>query len=114
MKLFHICSDSRLLGKPTYVPESFVTEEFIHLCKPGQLKGVYDRYYANQEGLTLLLVEIEEDDELLEFEDSYEVGELFPHYYNSIAEHQILLKKNLSSKAADVYSEIEDITQDYL
>ena len=68
-----------------YSAPSLETEGFIHCSMPAQVVGVAERYYANERGLILLVL----DSERIRPEIRYEAGtdkpdELFPHIYGPI------------------------------
>ena len=60
------------------------TDGFIHLSTQNQVLKVADALYAGQTDLLLLELDTLETTSRLEFEDLYEVGELFPHLYGPL------------------------------
>lgn len=64
-----------------YRADSLKTEGFIHCSLPHQIDGVYQRYYAGETDLLLLLI----DDKKVEPEIRYEGHpERFPHIYGPL------------------------------
>ena len=72
------------LDKGYHETESLATEGFIHASKEGQVKGVLERHFRNQNDLVLLHI----DERLLKPELKYElapsVNELFPHIFGRL------------------------------
>ncbi|MBC87650.1 MAG: hypothetical protein CL677_10790 [Bdellovibrionaceae bacterium] len=58
--IFHITEGStwrEQQSKEGYKPNAFEDEGFIHASDKSTVLGVYDRYYKNKSGLTLLVID---------------------------------------------------------
>jgi uncharacterized protein (DUF952 family) len=69
----------------SYAAPSLATEGFIHCSTPAQVVATAERFYANQRGLILLVI----DPARVQAEIKYEPGadkpdELFPHIYGPL------------------------------
>jgi len=81
-----------------YVPESFETENFIHLCTATQAREVYLRFFANQK-IQLLVVSAQGIKADVRWEDLYGHG-AFPHLYAPLALKHIQSTCQIGSKDA--------------
>ena len=86
MFIYHIAVPEvweRYAGGPTYQPDSYAAEGFIHCSYEHQLDAVLERYYS-QAG-RVLVVKIERDklgSELVE--EPSPGGEIYPHIYGPL------------------------------
>ena len=69
----------------SYTAPSLATEGFIHCSTPAQVVATAERFYANQHGLVLLVI----DPARVQPEIKYEPGtdkpdDLFPHIYGAL------------------------------
>ncbi len=64
-----------------YEAASLAAEGFIHLSREGQVRGVLERYYKNQQNLLLLHVDEARLTHELKYEMSPSINELFPHLF---------------------------------
>ncbi|MEN9518358.1 MAG: hypothetical protein RLZZ381_946 [Cyanobacteriota bacterium] len=83
-KTYHITSSAewqqaQILGE--YQPQGFAQEQFIHLSYRHQLLTVAERFYAEQNGLVILVIDSSRIKGGL-IEENLEGGmELYPHFY---------------------------------
>tara|TARA_R110002049_G_scaffold31318_6_gene106262 strand:- start:550 stop:834 length:285 start_codon:yes stop_codon:yes gene_type:complete len=73
-----------------YSPTSLKDEGFIHFSTHEQVKGTYQRFYADQE---MLLLEIDEKKLKAELKFEEADGMLFPHLYGSLNLDAVLSAK---------------------
>jgi predicted cupin superfamily sugar epimerase/uncharacterized protein (DUF952 family) len=91
--LLHLVPKNDIIKLSTsqlYLPQSYQSEGFIHLCTHDQLQGIVALFYPNQEDLFVAVIATE----LLQHEVVYEQStaslelfnpdELFPHYYQPL------------------------------
>ena len=86
--LLHIARDDDLAlarRSGVYRCASLDEEGFIHCCEQDQLAGVVERYYADADGLTLLVVDRGALGAEVRHESAPGGGERFPHVYGPIA-----------------------------
>lgn len=67
-----------------YVDPSLATEGFIHLSTPDQVLIPANERFAGQTGLVLLVIDPEQLEAEVIFEDCYESGLEFPHLYGAL------------------------------
>ena len=67
-----------------YTTDSLEREGFIHCCRPEQLEGVLNRYYAQASHLHVLHIDESRLTAPLKWERSLAVNDLFPHIYGEI------------------------------
>lgn len=67
-----------------YTTGSLEQEGFIHCCRPEQLEGVLERYYAQTPHLYVLHIDESRLTSPLKWEPSAAIHELFPHIYGVI------------------------------
>jgi uncharacterized protein (DUF952 family) len=83
-KTYHITSGIEWQAAQTkgvYQPQTFTQEKFIHLSYGHQLLTVAHRFYANQRGLVILVIDSSRIKDGL-IEENLEGGvELYPHFY---------------------------------
>lgn len=85
--LFHIARNDDLLPLARmgeYRCSSLETEGFIHCCHRQQLPGVVSRYYADEDDVCLMLIDVDKLDSKLILENTMGGDELFPHIYGPI------------------------------
>lgn len=85
--LYHFCTPQQWEEQrdaKTYRPESLEQEGFIHLSTSQQLPKTFEQYFGSAEKVLLLRIQLPEQDEVLVFEDTYDKGEAFPHYYAAL------------------------------
>ncbi|BAZ29786.1 hypothetical protein NIES4074_22330 [Cylindrospermum sp. NIES-4074] len=84
--IFHITQgqqwqEAKKLG--TYRGDTLDTEGFIHCSQATQLVKVANRFFANQQGLVVLFIDVEQVQAEIRYELA-EVDELFPHIYGAL------------------------------
>lgn len=83
-KTYHITSAAQWHQAQTvgeYQPKGFLEEKFIHLSYRHQLLTVAHRFYADQKGLVILVIDSSKIKDGL-IEENLEGGaELYPHFY---------------------------------
>jgi len=85
MEIFHLAEPSDWEERSNvYVARSLETEGFIHCSTADQVDGVAARFFAGRTDLMLLTIDSHAVEELLVFEDLYEMGEEFPHIYGPL------------------------------
>ena len=67
-----------------YVDPSLAAEGFIHLSTPDQVLIPANERFAGQAGLVLLVINPEQLEAEVVFEDCYESGLEFPHLYGPL------------------------------
>lgn len=88
--IFHIAEPGPWNGTFPYAPPSLEAEGFVHCSTDGQLVRVADELYAGRTGLTLLVIDARAVAGRLVYEDSYDLGEEFPHIYGPIEAPDVL------------------------
>ena len=86
MFIYHIVLPQvweRFKDKPSYEPESLVSEGFIHCSYPNQLEAVLKRYYRGVERVLILKIDTEKVRSKLAKEASTN-DELYPHIYGRL------------------------------
>ncbi len=68
---------------PSYAPEAFADEGFIHCCTQDQLQDVLQRYFKGRSGLVLLHIDESKLESELRYESSPQ-GEMYPHIFGPI------------------------------
>src|SRR5688572_20292725 len=106
MFIYHIVLPDvweRFKNRPSYQPESLVTEGFIHCSYPNQLEGVLKRYYSGAEKVLILKIETEKLFSKLVKEPSTN-NEMYPHIYGRLnhsavvsVEERVLKQKSLDA-----------------
>lgn len=92
MFIYHIVLPQdweRFKDRPSYQPESLVTEGFIHCSYPNQLDAVLKRYYRRVERVMILKIDTEKLLAKLAKEASTN-GDLYPHIYGRINRNAIV------------------------
>ena len=85
MEIFHIAEPNDWAARTNiYLAPSLETEGFIHCSTAEQVGGVAATFFAGREDLMLLTIDSHTVEELLLFEDLYEMGEKFPHIYGPL------------------------------
>jgi uncharacterized protein (DUF952 family) len=84
--IVHVCTasawaEARFSGM--YRAESLASEGFIHFSRWSQLTATVSRYYADVDGLVVLVVDENALDDL-RIELSPSTGETFPHLYGEL------------------------------
>jgi uncharacterized protein (DUF952 family) len=72
-----------------------LADGFIHFSSADQAQETAARWFAGQEGLLLLTVEIADPDPALKWETS-RGGALFPHLYRPLALHEVTAERPLA------------------
>jgi uncharacterized protein (DUF952 family) len=84
--LYHLVRPAdwaRLGSGPTYAPDTYATEGFIHLSTAEQVPGVLARYFRGVPQVLNLHLDAAQISTQLRYEPSTG-GELFPHLYGPI------------------------------
>ena len=68
-----------------FASADLAAEGFMHCCTAQQIAAVANRYYQGQEGLVLLEIDETQVHVPLQWEDSTNAGERFPHVYGHIS-----------------------------
>lgn len=78
--IYHWCPDTDWqAADETYSPQSFAADEFVHCSFRSQVEATATAVNRGRDDLVLLCVD---DDGLpVKVEDSYNIGESFPHVY---------------------------------
>ncbi len=87
MLICHIIPEldwKKAMEEGSYQPSSLQLEGFIHFSTPQQVVKTAGRYYMNQTGLLLLLVEPTQLTAELRYEMPANAAELFPHLYGPL------------------------------
>jgi len=90
--IYHITTShwwNKFSANETYETETFAEEKFIHCSTREQVKGVLERYYANQKELLLLHI----NPALLKAELKFEKStgdEMYPHVYGKVNKDAIM------------------------
>lgn len=92
--IFHIAEPGPWNGTFPYAPPSLDAEGFIHCSNADQLVRVADEIYPGRSGLTLLVIDARAVTGRLVYEDSYDLGEEFPHIYGSIEAADVLAMRD--------------------
>jgi uncharacterized protein (DUF952 family) len=102
--LYHFASLNDWANADTnqYVPESFASETFIHLCTAPQAREVYSRFFKDQRTL-LLVISAQAIHADVRWEDLYGHG-AFPHLYAPLA-----LRHIRSTHSIDSQEELESV-----
>jgi uncharacterized protein (DUF952 family) len=85
--IYHIIDTSEWeshAGSDRFGSASLETEGFVHCCEHHQLHAVARAWFAGQERLVVVEIDPERVDVPVVWEDSYGVGESFPHVYGTI------------------------------
>ena len=85
--IYHILSRPewvKALVAGIYKPESLVVEGFIHCSLSGQVIRVANAYYAGQNDLLLLQIDLDKLAYEVRYEDTMDVRECFPHIYGAL------------------------------
>jgi len=70
--------------KGIYEPASLQAEGFIHCSTFQQVTGVVNQWFQNQPSLLLLVVDTEQLQHPVKYEDLYQHGDEFPHLYGPL------------------------------
>jgi uncharacterized protein (DUF952 family) len=90
--IFHVTTSDEWLAHrnlPTYKPNAFEKEGFIHCSTAAQLSGVLERYFAGKENLIILHIEESKLTSPLKYEAATN-NELFPHVFGPINKEAIV------------------------
>lgn len=73
-----------------YAPASLDTEGFVHCSSPGQVAGTARLLFAGTADLLLLVLDPRRVDAPVRWEDTYGIGQDFPHVYGPIPRDAIV------------------------
>jgi uncharacterized protein (DUF952 family) len=85
--IYHITTKQEwaaALANNFYTAPSLQIEGFIHCSTKDQVAGVLERYYAGQNNLLKLVIDVHKLTNLLKYELAPSVHELFPHVFGVI------------------------------
>jgi uncharacterized protein (DUF952 family) len=85
--IYHVTTKEKwdkALAAGFYEAPSLHTEGFIHNSTAAQVRGVLERYYAEQTNLVLLHIEETKLTAELKYELAPSVNEMFPHIFGVI------------------------------
>ena len=85
--IIHITTSSRWETAQSvgiYAHESLYVEGFIHCSKPEQVLGSARKHFPGQKDLLLLSISPEKVTAPIVYEDSYQLGQDFPHIYGEL------------------------------
>ena len=85
--IYHVITKAmwqEAVAKGYYEAPSLLTEGFIHTSTEGQVQGVLERYYKNQQDLLLLHIDETKLAAALKYELAPSVNEMFPHIYGRL------------------------------
>ncbi len=68
----------------TYIHDSLATEGFIHASTAAQLAATIQRYYANEEKVIVLTIDVTKIEPELVYELAPSVNEYFPHIFGEL------------------------------
>jgi uncharacterized protein (DUF952 family) len=89
--IYHIATSEEWMAHrnlPTYSPNAFAQEGFIHCSTESQLAGVIERYYKGVQNLIILHIDEDKLSSQLKYEEATN-KELFPHVYGAINKEAI-------------------------
>ena len=69
---------------PSYTPDAFAEDGFIHCCTAEQLTYVGDRYFRGQQDLVVLFIDETLISSPVKYEDLAAENMLFPHVYGAL------------------------------
>ena len=75
-----------------YTPESIEQQGFIHCSTGYQVNDTANRFFSDETGLLLLIIDTNRVDPSIKYEEDHETGEEFPHIYGPLSIHAILDK----------------------
>lgn len=74
-----------------YVPASLEDEGFVHCSSPAQVAGTARLFFAGTEDLLLLVIDPRRlGDAELRWEDTYGIGQQFPHVHGPVPREAIV------------------------
>jgi uncharacterized protein (DUF952 family) len=83
----------QFLGSPDDVRDGY-----IHLSTAAQVRGTFEKYFAEQENVYLLTISVSATDTALRYEPS-RANQLFPHLYRALmlseVQHAVLVDQNV-------------------
>jgi uncharacterized protein (DUF952 family) len=83
-RIFHIAEPGAWDPPTSYAPPSLAEEGFIHCSTMEQVARVANDLFAGRNDLTVLVIDAAAVEASLVFEDSYGLGEEFPHLYRPL------------------------------
>lgn len=96
--IYHVTTQSEwqaALQEGWYAAASLPIEGFIHCATWEQVPGVLQRYFANQQHLVRLTIDVHLLVHPLHFELAPSVNQLFPHIYGPINTNAVTNVENL-------------------
>lgn len=72
------------IAADSYAPPSLAREGFIHCSTPQQIEAVANSLFSGQSELLLLVIDPEQVDAPVVYEDCYASGQAFPHIYGPL------------------------------
>jgi uncharacterized protein (DUF952 family) len=106
MLIYHILTVDewkKALNLGSYQPASLQQEGFIHFSKLEQVLHTANHYYANQDGLCVLVVDTGKLVPEIRMENTSGGTELFPHLYGSLNLEAVQSVVALSHDAAGLF-----------
>jgi uncharacterized protein (DUF952 family) len=67
-----------------YIHSSLAIEGFIHASTAEQLQATIQRYYANEESVMILKIEVAKLKNTLKYELAPSINQLFPHIFGAL------------------------------
>ena len=95
---YHIVSNQDFLAFADgefYCPPSLDKEGFVHFSTDEQWPKTLKRFYKGVSDLWLLAIDSSKLDQEVVFEDLYDHGDDFPHYYGKVPLSAIVSKRKL-------------------
>jgi len=91
--LYHIISMSdwqKALDAGIYSPPTLESGGFVHCSTADQVIEVANELYRGQEGLMLLVIDLDRLEVPTAYEDCYQTGQKFPHIYGPLPIEAVL------------------------
>jgi len=95
--LFHLSNAQGL--NIDFAPPSLETDGFVHLSASHQVLRTANQWFQKASELKILVLETEALQDRLKWEDSYQKGEEFPHYYGPLPQDSLKAVAVLSRDA---------------
>ena len=85
--IYHILTSAewaQASAHPSYAPDGFAADGYIHCCSAEQLQYVGDHYFRGKQDLVILCIETSKLNAPVKYEDLNREGMLFPHLYGAL------------------------------
>ena len=85
--IYHILTSAewaQASAQPSYAPDGFAADGYIHCCNAEQLEYVSGRYFRGKQDLVVLCIETSKLKAPIKYEDLNREGMLFPHLYGAL------------------------------